>query len=62
MREIKFRAWLKGRKEMAEVDSIHFKGNAENLYYGIYSNLLFETMLIVSRLLNSVERTKKIDF
>ena len=28
MREIKFRAWSSGRKEMAEVESIHFKGNA----------------------------------
>ena len=27
MREIKFRAWSRGRKEMAEVESIHFKGN-----------------------------------
>ena len=44
------------KKIFSEID------NAENLYYKIYSNLLFETMLIVSRLLNSVERTKKIDF
>lgn len=28
MREIKFRAWSSGRKEMTEVESIHFKGNA----------------------------------
>ena len=44
------------KKIFSEID------NVENLYYEIYSNLLFETMLIVSRLLNSVERTKKIDF
>ncbi|ACZ08270.1 Uncharacterised protein [Sebaldella termitidis] len=33
--------------------------NFEASYNEIYSNLLFETMLIVSSLLNSVERTKK---
>ena len=33
--------------------------NIDALYYEIYSNLLFETMLIVSGLLNSMEKTKK---
>ena len=42
MREIKFRAWSRGRKEMAEVESIHFKGNAVYLiskYLRLVANL-----------------------
>ena len=42
MREIKFRAWSSGRKEMAEVESIHFKGNAVYLiskYLRLVANL-----------------------
>ena len=42
MREIKFRAWSSGRKEMTEVESIHFKGNAVYLiskYLRLVANL-----------------------
>ena len=42
MKEIKFRAWSSGRKEMAEVESIHFKGNAVYLiskYLRLVANL-----------------------
>ena len=42
MREIKFRAWSSGRKEMAKVESIHFKGNAVYLiskYLRLVANL-----------------------
>ena len=42
MREIKFRAWSSGRKEMVEVESIHFKGNAVYLiskYLRLVANL-----------------------
>ena len=42
MREIKFRAWSSGRKEMAEVENINFKGNAVYLiskYLRLVANL-----------------------
>ena len=42
MREIKFRAWSSVRKEMAEVEIIHFKGNAVYLiskYLRLVANL-----------------------
>ena len=42
MKEIKFRAWSSGRKEMTEVESIHFKGNAVYLiskYLRLVANL-----------------------
>ena len=42
MREIKFRVWSNGRKEMTEVESIHFKGNAVYLtskYLRLVTNL-----------------------
>ena len=42
MREIKFRAWSSGRKEMVKVESIHFKGNAVYLiskYLRLVANL-----------------------
>ena len=42
MREIKFRAWSSGRKEMTEVENINFKGNAVYLiskYLRLVANL-----------------------
>lgn len=36
--------------------------NIDSSYNEIYSNLLFETMLVVSNLLNVIEKTRKIDF